>query len=45
MYTRKNKGPSTDPWGTPADIDAHCELLPFKEHAVFGLLRSFESRS
>ena len=30
MYTRKNRGPRTEPWGTPARISDHSEHFPFK---------------
>ena len=28
VYTRKNKGPRTEPWGTPADICCGSDSLP-----------------
>jgi hypothetical protein len=28
IYKRNNKGPSTEPWGTPRDTRAKSDLLP-----------------
>ena len=30
IYTKKNKGPKTDPWGIPAEASTQDEDWPFK---------------
>ena len=40
MYIKKNKGPRTDPWGTPAETFDQDEDWPFKT-TLYLLLKKF----
>ncbi len=39
IYTRKNKGPKIEPWGTPAEISPQLEHFPFSTVRCFRSLR------
>ena len=41
IYIKKNKGPRTDPWGTPAETSAQDEDWPFKTTLWYLLLKKF----
>ena len=44
MYTRKNRGPKIEPWGTPAEISPYDEHCPFKTVRCFRSLRKLLTR-
>ena len=39
IYTRENKGPRREPWGTPAEISPRLEFCPFRTVRCFRSLR------
>ena len=44
MYTRKNRGPKIELWGTPAEIFPQMEHCPFKTVRCFRPLRKLLTR-
>ena len=41
-YTRKNNGPRTDPWGTPADTVDQLEDFRLIQHVVYDHVKVFD---
>ena len=41
IYIKKNKGPKTDPWGTPAETSAQDEDWPFKTTLWYLFFKKF----
>ena len=41
IYTKKNKGPKIDPWGTPAETSTQDEDRPFRTTLWYLLLKKF----